>query len=257
MINTVNIKQQQLQKGYFKIGSGPDNVFIMGSCRVVNFVNYFAAMPQFTVYSIDPFNWNWDVNDDRVDYIGALKQQETNGNLLDMLAGCKIFIHEWYENAGMFNISTIYNFGLNPEIDICIPNWNDVFVLFQDIVNFDVDIRKSAAQDYNVIGKISDYTKQLIKIKSLASLEKFFKICSLSSFPEMAAYFNTNVRNTRLFWTYNHTSKAFTLALFKMINEKFFNGELTVDESHQDMFANNYTHLTEYDTSFNWDEERK
>lgn len=256
MINTVNIKQQQLQKGFFKTGNGPENVFIMGSCRVVNFVNYFAAMPQFTVYSIDPFNFNWNVNDDRVDYVGALKQQETNQDLLNMLAGCKIFIHEWYENAGMFNISRIYDFGLKPEIDICLPNWNDVFVLYQDIVNFDADIRKMASQDYNVIGKLSEQTIKEIDQKVITNLKRFEKICGLSSFPEFGDWFYQNIEKHRLFWTYNHTTKAFTLALFDLINKKYFDGKLTVDDAHTDMFANNYTHLTEYDIAFDWPEER-
>jgi len=260
MINTVNIKQAQLRTGYFKTGTGPENVFIMGSCRVVNYVNYFAAMPQFTVYSIDPFNWNWDVNDDRVDYIGALKHQETNQELLDMLAGCKIFIHEWYENAGMFNISKIYDFGLKPEIDICIPNFNDLFILFKDIITFDSDMRKLAAQDFNVLGRLSEQTERAIMEVSSKNLDKFYKVCELSDIPEMVGYFYAMWKEYRMFWSYNHVTKDFTLAVFKFINEKWFNGTLDVDINHHDIFANNYTYLTEYDVKnygFTWNEQVK
>jgi len=257
MINTVNIKQAQLRTGYFKTGSGPRNVFIMGSCRVVNYVNYFAAMPQFTVYTLDPFNWNWDVNDDRVDYIGALKQQETNQDLLDMFAGCEIFIHEWYENAGMFNIKEIYNFGLKPDIDICIPNFNDLFILFKDIITFDSDMRKLAAQDFNVLGRLSSSTEEAIMDVSRFNLSRFEIVCMLSDIPEMWDYFNTYWTSQRLFWSYNHTTKWFTLAVFDFINREWFNGTLNVDRNHVDIFANNYTHVSEYDFKnygIQWDE---
>lgn len=247
MISTVNIKQQQLKTGYFKTGNGPENVFIMGSCRVVNYVNYFAAMPQFTVYSIDPFNWNWDINDDRVEYLDALKQQENNQDLLTMLAGCKIFIHEWYENAGMFNIKEIYNFGLKPEIDICIPNFNDLFILFKDIITFDSEMRKLAAQDFNVLGKLSEQTESAIMKVSRLNLDKFYKVCGLSDIPGFALYFKHFWKKQRLFWSYNHVSKYFTTAVFYYINIKYFNTTLTVDENHPDMFANNFTSPTEYD----------
>ncbi len=257
MINTVNIKQQQLKTGYFKTGSGPESVFIMGSCRVVNYVNYFAAMPQYTVYSIDPFNWNWDREDNRVDYVTAIKQQETNQALLTMFADCKIFIHEWYENAGMFNIKEIYNFGLTPTIDICIPNFNDLFMLFKDIITFDSEMRKLAAQDFNVLGKLSEQTEMEIITVRNKNIIKFLHVCSLSDLPEMAQYFTDNFTKQRLFWSYNHVTKAFTLAVFYLINSKFFNGQLTVDINHEDIFANNYTFLTEYDSAFKWPEEIK
>lgn len=247
MINTVNIKQAQLRTGYFKTGSGPDVVFIMGSCRVVNYVNYFAAMPQFTVYTIDPFNLNWNINDDRVDYLGALKAQETNPELLAMLASVKIFIHEWYENAGMFNIANIYNFGLKPEIDICIPNFNDLFILFKDIITFDSDMRRLAAQDFNVLGKLSEQTEMAILSVGMANIEKFKKVCLLSDLPEMWKVFFASWNRIRLFWSYNHVSKDFTLIIFDLINRVYFNCSLTVDKNHADMFANNFTSPTEYD----------
>lgn len=257
MINTVNIKQQQLTTGYFKTGTGPDVVFIMGSCRVVNYVNYFAAIPQFTVYSIDPFNFNWNINDDRVDYLGALKAQETNPELLTMLASVKIFIHEWYENAGMFNIKEIYNFGLKPEIDICIPNFNDLFILFKDIITFDSEMRKLAAQDFNVLGKLSEQTIQAILEVGRGNIDKFKKVCFLSDLPEMWDNFFSTWFRYRMFWSYNHVSKLFTLMVFNLINKKYFNNELTVDENHPDMFANNFTSPTQYDVlnyGIKWDE---
>jgi len=257
MINTVTIKQAQLRTGYFKTGTGPDVVFIMGSCRVVNYVNYFAAMPQFTVYSIDPFNWNWNVNDDRVEYIGALKEQETNQDLLTMLATVKIFIHEWYENAGMFNIKEIYKYGLKPEIDICIPNFNDLFILFKDIITFDSEMRKLAAQDFNVLGRLSEQTEQAILEVGKKNIEKFKKVCELSDLPKLWDWFSEEWMVYRYFWSYNHVSNVFTLSVLDLINKRYFDGLLTVNAAHPDMFANNFTSPTEYDVKhygITWDE---
>jgi hypothetical protein len=257
MINTVNIKQQQLKNGYYKTGSGPEHIFIMGSCRVVNYVNYFAAMPQFTVYSIDPFNWNWDKDDNRVDYEQALKAMEGHYGLLEMFKSSTIFIHEYYENAGMFNIKNIYDYGLNPTIDICIPNFNDLFILFKDIITFDSEMRKLAAQDFNVIGRLSEQTETEIMTIRNKNIIKFMHVCSLSDLPDMAQYFTDNFLNIRLFWSYNHVTKDFTLAVFDLINSKYFNNHLTVDRQHEDIFANNYTFLTEYDAAFKWPEQIK
>lgn len=157
MIGTVAIKEQQLKHGAFKTGTGKEITLILGSCRSVPYLNYLVQCnknDRFTIYFIDPFNWNWDENNNRVDYEEVLLRLETNKELLDVIGSVKIFIHEYYSNAGMFNVfkdkKNIYEFGMNPDIDITIPNFNDVFILFRDIVSFDISIRKKAIQDYNV-----------------------------------------------------------------------------------------------------------
>lgn len=270
MINTVQIKQQQLSKGFFTIGSGQDVVLIMGSCRVAPYVEYLhqwnlANGNRFTIHSIDPFNFNWNINDDRVDYIGALKEQESNQALLSMLKSVKWFIHEYYQNAGMFNCDKtatdgIYSFGMAPEIDICIPNWNDLFVLAGDIVSFNLEMRKKAIQDFNVMGKLSDATKAEILELSQTDLRKFGKICYLSDLEEMANIFLQNWIYKRYWWSYNHVSKNFTLAIFYLMNDKFLHLDLSkgFDVNHQDIFANNYTKVTDLDIelyNLQWGEE--
>lgn len=163
-------------------------------------------------------------------------------------------------NCKKQDTNNIYKFGLNPAIDVCLPNWNDNFVLFSDLVSFDLDLRKKAIQDYNVIGKLSDQIKEEIFKKSQYGLERFYYVCSSSDVPEMLGYFSENFKNKRLFWTYNHTSKYFTIALFNFINDKFLHLDLSkgFNPNHDDMFANNYTKLTEYDVEmygYDWGEE--
>jgi hypothetical protein len=133
-------------------------------------------------------------------------------------------------------------------------------VLFGDIVTFDTEMRKKAVQDYNVLGKLSDQTKKEIFEISQENVRKFGRVCYLSSLPEMSHIFLQNWIFKRMFWSYNHVSKHFTLEIFKLLNEKFLHLDLSkgFDENHVDLFANNYTKLTEYDIefyNFQWGEE--
>lgn len=275
MINTVQIKGQQLANTYFQTGSGAEKVLIMGSCRVAPYVEYLnvwneANGNRFTIYSLDPFNWNWNDKDERTDYDTALLKLESDGRLLSMISSVDIFIHEYYQNSGMFNVKkgdskTIYDFGMNAKIDICLPNWNDVFVLFRDIITFDVDIRKKAMQDINVNGKISEQTLNEMYEISKKGVQKFYDVCLKSDIPEMKYFFESRFKKERLFWTYNHVAKPFTLKMFSLINEKFLH--LHLDDGFwysitkaEDLFANNYTYLTQHDIDYwgyEWNEEIK
>lgn len=267
MTNTVQIKKQQLSKGFFTIGNGPEVVLIMGSCRVVNYITYLHGYDKnrFTIHSIDPFNFNWDAKDNRVDYVKAIEAMENHTALLKMLASVNVFIHEYYANFGMFNCDrnaekNIYQFCMSPAVDVCIPNFNDVFILFGDIVTFDNDLRKMAIQDYLVTDKLSDQTELMIIEKSESNLAKFYEICLKSDLPELMPMFKEWHLRVRMYWTYNHVSKFFTLAVMKLMNEKYLNlPGLVLDETHEDIFANNYTYLTEYDRKrgYDWDEEVK
>ncbi len=279
MIGTIEIKQQQLTKGYFSVGEGEEIILIVGSCRAVPYVNYFNEWnnntenyikrleflsvherQRFKICFVDPFNWNWNINDERVDYVSELEKQEKNEDLLYVLKNCSIFIHEYYVNFGMFNCSkecekNIYNFGMNAKIDISIPAFNDIFILTRDIVSFDTSIRAMAIQDYNVIGKLSEHTLKAIDIIREKNLAKFYDICGKTSFPEFAGFFKKNYKFYRLFWTFNHIAKGFTEILFIQICNIV--GIQTESLMQGDMYANNYTYLCEYDNGYEWNEETK
>jgi hypothetical protein len=263
MINTYDIKKQQLEQGAFKVGSGSESILLMGSCRSVPYLNYLNEANKdnrFTIYFIDPFNWNWDKKDNRVDYDVVLKTLETNSYLLSIISNTKIFIHEYYKNFGMFNTiedgdKNIYEFGMNPEIDICIPNFNDVFIMFNDLFTFDTIIKDKVINDIKSIGVVSEETQSLCIETSKNNIERFYGVCRMSDVPEMEEYFKENFTKVRLFWTYNHIASPFSLFIFKTINEKFLKlniSELTWNkiESLEDMYANRYTFLTEYDLKF-------
>lgn len=268
MINTLDIKIQQLAEGYFKTGSGTKNILVMGSCRVVNYVTYLKEWNEangnpFTVYSIDPFSWNWNIAGERTNYEEEILKQESNEKLILMLQSVDIFIHEYYQNAGMFNCDkwaekNIYQYGILPKHDICIPNFNDLFILYNDVVGFDLSIKKRVNQDLNSFGKLSEGVKKEIFDKSQSEINKFCSICLKSDLPEMADYFRGNFAKIRLWWSCNHVTKYFTLAVFEMINSKYLNLDLSkgFNVNHEDIFANNYTELTDIDREmygYTWD----
>lgn len=272
MINTVSIKSAQLSDGYFKIGNGAEKILIMGSCRCAPYVDYLNEWnkvngERFTIYSIDPFNFNWNINDERCDYEEALSKWETDDRMLNMLKSVDVFVHEFYKNSGMFNVDkgdnkTIYDFGMNANIDVCLPNFNDYFILFKDICSFDIVIRKQVMQDMNVIGKLSEQTQKRIYDLSQTNLNKFYEVCLKSDIPEMKECFEAHFKERRFFLTYNHVSKYFTLSVFRFLNDKFLKINFSFDywESimKEDMFGSNFTPLTEYDLkwyNYQWENE--
>lgn len=268
MINTVELKDQQLRTGFFKVGSGSEVILIQGSCRAVPYVTYLRDWNnindnRFTIYYIDPFSNNWDINGNRTDYQKELIKLESNQQLLDMLKSVDIFVHEYYANAEMFNcdknaFKNIYQFGLRPEIDICLPSFNDVFLLTRDIVSFDMAIKKQAIQDYNVIGKLSPQTLELIEKTRENNLQRFYDICSKTDFPEFADLFKNHYKQRRYFFTFNHTSKHFNQTLFWLMNAKFLKLDMKgYVISEVDLYANNFTTLSEYDEGYEWNEEVK
>lgn len=230
MIGTIETKREQLKNGYFRTGDGPEKLLLIGSCRSVPYVDYLDIWNKrhgrFTISFIDPFYWHWLPNEERTDYEKAIDSKETDPAILQVLAETQIYVHEWYENYGMFNSSrenpkNIFQFGLNPQVEVCIPNFND----------------------YHVLGQPREV--------GLANLEKFFANCRRSSFPELEEYFKANWQTKRFFWSGSHVSKEFTLFIFKLLDAKFLH--LGHDEGFweeipkYDAYADNPQNVTQED----------
>lgn len=256
MIDTVQTKSAQLRNGFYRYGSGPKHVLIIGSCRTMAYLNYLAryndsAGNPMTLFHIDPFNWHWDVHEQVVNLEEAIGKCEADPRILDMLAGVEVFIHEYYAYFGMFNTSpeaekTIYHFGLQPKQDICIPNFHNRFILFNEQLSFD----KPKQEMLREHGATPDLIEAM-KVYGEQAIDKFCYICEQSSFPEMAEYFRANWRHKRMFWTGNHVSAEFTLYLFRQMNERFL--DLPLDglfwnaASQEDMFSRPCTTITQQD----------
>lgn len=220
MIDTLITKQHQLKDGYFRTGDGPEKILLIGSCRAVPYLNYLDIWNKrhgrFTISFIDPCNFHWNLRDEWVNYEATINALETDPAMLKLLAETNIYIHEHFQNYGMFNSSpespkNIFQFELNPQLNICIPNFHD----------------------YPTLGHPKE--------TGLANLERFYAVCRLSSFPEMEEYFKANWRSKRFFWTDNHVAKEFTLFIFKQMDERFLHlgcdAEFLEEIAKHDMYA--------------------
>jgi hypothetical protein len=181
---------------------------------------------------------------------------EGDAVLLDLLKRVKWFIHEHTVNFGMFNTSraepkNIYQFGMAPEFDVSIPNFNDIFILFQELVNFDAEIRAQAQSDYAAQGCLSDTTQAKVKEMGEKRIAHFLHLCSLTDVPEFGSVFESTWRNIRYFWSGNHVSNRFTGEVFNWMNRKYFNIELTTEFWNrvmgEDMYSSPCSPVTKFD----------
>lgn len=256
MIGTVQTKRDQLRNGFFQVGSGPTKMLLLGSCRTLAYINYLDQWNshsgnKLTIYRIDPSDFNWNEQDQIIDIQARVAACEKDQRILDLLKSVDIYIHEYYAYYGMFNSSkewakNIYQFGLQPKIDACLPNFHDRFILFNDQVQFDSRLRDSI----HASGITPEISKQIVG-NGLHSLSKFYDICALSSFPEFADEFKANWTRKRFFYTGNHVSREFTLYLFRRLNERFL--QLPFDDGYWksidalDIFSKPCTAVTQHD----------
>lgn len=230
MIDTTNTQAAHYEDGCWRSGTGEQVVMLVGSCRLLPFVNYFNRLNRdnrFTIVLVYVVN-----------FAQNHELQENKPILIEMIKCCRWFIKEHCVNYGMFNTAkdcekNIYQFGMNPELDILVPSWNDHLVLEHDWTAYG----SPTPPDYIEKGEVE--------------IGKFCSICELTSFPEMAERFRNNWRKVRYFWRPNHTSREFTLYILRLMNERFLHldldGEFWQAAAKEDLFREPNTHVTSRD----------
>lgn len=259
MIEGLTTKRAQLRDGFFQTGTGPETLLLVGSCRTLSYLNYLHRWNRengnrFRIARIDPTDFWYNERDELMDlsaFETAMITRETDHRILELLRSATIFIHEWYKYYGMFNTAkglekNVYHFGLNPQVDVCLPNFHDKFVLFTDLLHFDEYLRRRFLAD----GLTPDLAAS-IKDRGLANLDKFYDICQMTSFPEFADFFKEQWTRKRFFWTGNHVSGHFTWQLFRLLNDRFLNLPLSDsfcrEAAVEDQFRNPHTPVTQAD----------
>lgn len=257
--NTVNTVDGHYQRGFFTVGSGPTVILIEGSCRVVPYLNYFHYLNgnnRFTIHLCDVVNFYWDLEGKPIDPTHWTEKFESNPQMLEMLKSVKWFMHEHTESFGMLNTErtcakNIYQFGIQPEIDIALPNFNDIFILFQEHAQFDPEMRKRMYDELHQHGTLLQETQAAVKAKGDAALAKFTGFCRKSSLPEFADIFEQTWRQKRYWWTGSHVSNVFTMTVFRLLNDKFFHLETTPEFwnrlTYEDMYCEPHSPITKYD----------
>lgn len=230
MISTHEIKRDRFK--VFRVGNplSKEIIFLMGSCRVVSYLNYLdiwnrsIGNNRFLIYAIDPYDFNWDDQSNRVDLESTLIGRESDSNLLGILKSTTIFIHEHFSHFGIFNVDRslpkhIYQFGMAPLMDITIPNFHDVFMLFNDFAKFSPFKEEASA----VRGNLTPKMESKIVEQAKSNLNHWGENCMKSDFPQMKDFFMSNFLKTRFFWTFNHITRNFSTAIWQFMNENFLN----------------------------------
>lgn len=259
MYNTVSVKEQW--RTVFCCGNphATEVILILGSCRVVPYLNYLdhcnlVSGDRFKIYCIDPINYQVDAGGNKLDTAGLLKALETDEHFLSILRSVTVFIHEGLSSFGILNTlkeaeMNIYQFGMSPKHDINIPNFHDVFILFNDFAAIAPQWR----------GELTTDQQEQVFLLGEGHIDRFCAICEKSSFPEFARFFRETYLERRLFHSFNHVSNGFTLEIFRLMNEKFLrlelDGNFWSQIGTQDIYANVSTQLNEYDRkwrAFKW-----
>lgn len=250
--NTVNTAAAHRVNGTHCAGFGPTCVVVLGSCRILPIVNalHYLNDGKFELHCVNVVNFSFDDAGNQVDPNEYTKRFEANPVLLDVFRRCKVFIHEHVGNYAMFNTvpfqeKSVYKFGMNAGVDIILPNFHDIFILLQELVDFDSAIRDEARAG------VSDALKAKVKERGLQQVERFLGYCASSSIPEFGSIFRDTWRSTRYFWAGNHVSHQFTNAVFRLINDKFLkiadiDGALARVES-DNMYSTPCTRITVHD----------
>lgn len=245
----------------------PQEVILMvGSCRSVPYLNYFKrindmGIARLRVHFIEPWDQHWDSTGKEQDFAAALFRCEDDPRILKVLREATVFIHEHYGHCGMFNTLTtdqknIFQFGLEPRLNITIPNFHDVFALFTEQLQFDA-VKRERFQREGMTNELFDEMKSF----GLGEIDRFVRVCGMSSFPTFGWQFLNEWTERRYFWRGNHVAMPFTLGIFEHVLNDFLNikaPESFWDESRkEDLYANHPAPMTLYDQSaygLTWDE---
>lgn len=247
--NTTNISDS-LNSGGLRVGdlSSCEVVLLFASCRGIPHLNYLNRYNDdhgkpFFICFIDP-------------YVFAMhnKKAEDDENVKDIIGRATIFIHEHYENYGMFNTSSdcnenAYMLGLSPRLDISIPNFNNISILINDQIMFGGEFSERVRMcgnplSHELIGELRD--------RGESSLARWRKSCEKTSFPEFSDYFDENWKKVRMFTSSNHISNHYTVPLFSMMCKKFLGINIEAEYERMlhgyDLFSDkNGTPVTQYD----------
>lgn len=195
------------QDTLLKVGEpGADvQVLIVGSCRALPYLNYLLAYNRaakrnvfYTGY-INPADLRTTTDHKPQDPLQAAERLLATPSVKKFLSGVEVLLCEHVENYGVLNTCE-RSVGVRAHLHahtktFMIPNWNAMGVLRDDIL---------------ALGGNPEHQREVAK----ASLEKFYRHCALSTFPEMAIAFDAAWKDERWFWTHNHIARPFTEFIF-------------------------------------------
>ncbi len=95
MINTSQTQLAQLRHGFYKSGSGPTILLLLGSCRTLAYLNYLHQWNchsgnKLTIYRMDPTDYHWNEQGQVGDFQAKVKACESDQRILDVLKSAEV-----------------------------------------------------------------------------------------------------------------------------------------------------------------------
>lgn len=213
---TTNILRADYANGRFSYGNptAPRSIVLIGSCRIIPILNnlrvynYLHGGP-FELLCFDPVEM-WDGPGCEVsDGVNRTLKDYTFGKV-DFLV-CEHIERCGFLNTVRFSEQNIFaNLGCNPEMEIRLPNWNDMHIFDSETAMHD--------SGYAALGH--EDRVAFIREKTAECKARFLSYCRECSFPHLEGWTESNWLTTRLGWTSSHPSLALIWMLFNSIAGK-------------------------------------
>lgn len=210
---TTNILRHCYERGDYSFGSenAPETVVLVGSCRVVPFLNFLRVCNmlsdrRFRVLCFDPVEmWKGPGHD----VAGCV-----NDNLSRFRFGkVDYLVCEHLQHCGVLNTvrtseeNVFDSLGCVPVREIRLPNWNDIHIFDEETCIYYKEYAESSREN-----RVST-----LRFATTLHKAKFLGRCALSSFPQLADWVDDNWLAIRLGWTSNHPSHALTWRMIGLV----------------------------------------
>lgn len=197
---TTNLLRRCYDQRDFSFGNpqAPQTVVLVGSCRIVPFLNFFRAYNDLNRHPLELLCFN------PVEMWGG-PGHDVAESVNRVLAGYRFgkvdyLISEHLQHCGVLNTvaaaeqNLFKDMGCEPVVHIRLPNWNAMHNYDAETAMFDADY---AALPH-------DERVAVLRDRTAVNKARFLRHCRNSSFPELEPWIEDLWQTTRLGWTNNH-----------------------------------------------------
>lgn len=213
------------------------NILFIGSCRSVSMIAYFQCeiniRSSYNIYFIGlPWISGWD------------NKTGSYGKAINLLSTTTMdwIITEYVSNFGLLNSErdntkcrnrkgettgeNIYQLITCNNI-IMVPSV-DCFIYLSTVLSTNSNLLAQFKSQKGLLTYDSEIVQDTYKYID-SNVEKFIHNCRNTSIPEIADYFQSNMRGVRLLITFNHPSTIFLYEMARFVLGKYFNIEISAN----------------------------
>jgi hypothetical protein len=200
--------------------NAPENILLIGSCRITSFLNYLIHDDMFSnkynylcilVYMPQMIELSEDII-----YNEPIKNQ---------LFKSKILIGEYIKTYNYFNTDRNYEkciFRVYSSFthEIILPNWNDICLYVKDLIvhkNIKPKFEQLMRKEIN----LEDFTKYVKECQE-KEIERHLNVLTKSKWPELIYFTMSTYKKYRLAYSINHPTNLYFIEMYRLLIEKFF-----------------------------------